>query len=189
MSESQLLQAAREVLTCLEGARLQACLIGALAVHRWGEPRATRDVDLSVLAPYGEEEPVLDLLLGRFAARRPDARRFALDNRVLLLRTAAGPDADVALAAFPFELEALDRSSEWEAAPGFRLRTCPAEHLIVYKLVAARPHDIGDVEGIVRRQGRRLDVECIRRWGRELAELKEDPDLLRPFEEVWSRTS
>jgi hypothetical protein len=58
----------------------------------------------------------------------------------------------------------------------------------VYKLVAARPHDIGDVEGIVRRQGRRLDVECIRRWGRELAELKEDPDLLRPFEEVWKLT-
>ena len=40
------------------------------------------------------------------------------------------------------------------------------------------------MEGIVRRQGRRLDVDRVRRWGREFAELKEDPDLLRPFEDA-----
>lgn len=88
----------------------------------------------------------------------------------------------VALAAFPFELEAIERSSLWQAAPDIRLRTCPAE-LVVYKLVPARPHDLVDVEGI-RRQGRRLDVEGIRRWGRELAELKEAPKLRRSFEDV-----
>ena len=185
MTENRLLGAAREILSCLDHAGMSACLIGALAVHRWGEPRATRDVDLSVLAPHGDETPVLDLLLARFAPRRPDARAFALANRVLLLRTAVGPDLDVALAAFPFELEALKAASEWEAAPGLRLRTCPAEHLIVYKLVAARPHDLVDVESIVRRQGRRLDVETVRRWGGQLGELKEDPDLLRPFEHEW----
>lgn len=182
MSASRLVRAAAEVLSYLDEARVPACLVGALAVHRWGEPRATRDVDFSVLAPYGDEGPVLDLLLARFAPRQANARNFALKNRVLLLRTATGPEADVALAAFPFELEALERSSPWEAAAGFRLYTCPAEHLIVYKSIAARPHDLVDIEGIVRRQGHKLDVELIRRWGREFAELKEDPDLLRPFE-------
>jgi hypothetical protein len=59
-----------------------------------------------------------------------------------------------------------------------------AEHLVVYKLVAARAHDLGDMEGIVRRQGAHLDVEVIRRWGSLFAELKEDPDLLRPFEQT-----
>jgi hypothetical protein len=39
----------------------------------------------------------------------------------------------------------------------------------------------------VRRRGGRLDVDRIRRWGREFAELKEDPDLLRPFEEALVR--
>ncbi len=182
MSATRLIRAAAEVLSCLEHANIPACLIGALAVHRWGEPRATRDVDFSVLAPYGQEAPVVDLLLANFAPRRADARAFAVASRVLLLRTAVGPDADVALAAFPFELEALQQSSKWEAAPGYRLRTCPAEHLIVYKLVAARPHDIVDMHSVVQRQRQRLDVELIRRWGREFAELKEDPDLLRPFE-------
>jgi hypothetical protein len=184
MSGNRLLRAAEEVLSALEKAGIPACLIGALAVHRWGEARATRDVDVSVLAPYGEEGQVLDLLLTRFVPRRADARTFALDHRVLLLKSGSGPDIDVALAAFPFELEALEQSSAWEAAPGLHLRTCPAEHLIAYKLVAARPHDLVDMESIVRRQRDKLDVEQIRYWGRMLAELKEDSDLLRPFEEL-----
>ena len=106
---------------------------------------------------------------------------------MVLIRTATGVGVDIALAASAFELEAIDRASDWEPLPGMRVRTCPAEHLIVYKLVAARPRDIGDLQGIVRRQGRRLDAELIRRWGREFTELKEDPDLLRPFEEALRR--
>jgi hypothetical protein len=69
-------------------------------------------------------------------------------------------------------------------APGVVVRTCSAAHLVVYKLVAARPQDLVDMTGIVRRQGARLNVEFVRRWGREFAELKEDPDLLRPFEDA-----
>ena len=174
--------AAHEVLSVLNEAGTPACLIGGLALQRWGQPRATADVDLSVLAPYGHESHVLDTLLARFGVRRPDAREFALAHRVLLMKSTTGVPVDVALAALPFELEALEHASHWEAVPGVRLRTCSAEHLIVYKLVAGRPQDLIDVEGIVRRQGKRLDVERVRQWGRAFAELKEDPDLLRPFE-------
>ena len=180
----ELAAAAHAVLSVLDDAGIRACVIGALAVHRWGQPRATSDADFSALASYGEERPVIDALLKRFEARRPDADAFALANRVLLLQTGAGVEIDVALAAFPFEIEAIEMASSWEIVPSLPLRTCPAEHLIVYKLVAARTHDLGDVESIVRRQGGRLDVERVRRWGREFAELKEDPDLLRPFESV-----
>jgi hypothetical protein len=183
----QLASAAREVLSVLDEAGIQACVIGALAVHRWGEPRATSDADFSALAPYGDEDRVIMALLGRFEARRRDARDFALANRVLLLKTRAGVDVDVALAAFPFELEALEMASSWEIIERVSLRTCPAEHLVVYKLVAGRTHDLGDMEGIVRRQGNRLDVERIRGWGRVFAELKEDPDLLRPFDDALQK--
>ena len=183
----ELADAAREVLAALDAAGIRACVVGALAVHRWGQPRATSDADFSALAPYGDEGPVLDILLQHFAARNPDAKEFALAHRVLLLKTHGGVDIDVALAAFPFEIEALELASSWDIVPGVSLRTCPAEHLVVYKLVAGRTHDLSDIEGIVRRQGSRLDVDRIRRWGWEFAELKEDPDLLRPFEEALQR--
>jgi hypothetical protein len=186
-ARGELLAAAVEALAVAEQAGHRACLIGGMVVPRWGEPRATTDVDLSILAPYGEEDRVLDALLARLIPRIPDARQFALTARVLLLAASNGVKLDVALAAFPFELEALAAASDWEPAPGVVVRTCSAEDLIVYKLVAARIRDIGDIEGIVRRQGSRLDVERIRRWGREFAELKEDPDLLRSFEDAVRR--
>jgi hypothetical protein len=53
--------------------------------------------------------------------------------------------------------------------------------------VASRLIDIHDVTRIVQRQGRLLDVERIRRWGQQFADLKEDSDLLRPFEEAWKK--
>ena len=176
--------AAADVLQVLRLAEMPACLIGGLAVHRWAEPRATADVDLTVLAPYGEEAKALDALLGRFEARHEDARAFALQRRVLLLRSTNGASVDVALAAFPFELQVLERASDWEMLPGITLRACSAEDLIIYKLVAARPQDLADVDGVVRRQGTRLDVDRIREWGRAFAELKEAPDLARPFEDA-----
>jgi hypothetical protein len=180
-----LVSAAQMVLGTVDAVRIPACLIGGMVIARWGQPRATTDADFSVLAPYGEEEHVLDILLARFRPRRPDAKAFAVDHRVLLLETAEGVKIDVALAAFSFEIEAIERATPWRLGESVALRTCSAEHLVVYKLVAGRPQDLVDVGGIVQRQRDRLDVDRIRHWGRIFAELKEDPDLLRPFEDVW----
>ena len=179
-----LVSTAQMVLNTLDVAGIPACLIGGMVVSRWGQPRATTDADFSALAPYGDEARVLDVLLAQFQPRRPDARVFALDHRVLLLVSGEGVGIDVALAAFPFEIEAIERATPWKLGEGVVVRTCSAEHLVVYKLVAARPQDLIDMDGIVRRQGSRLDVAAIRRWGPEFAELKEDPDLLRPFEDA-----
>jgi hypothetical protein len=77
-----------------------------MVVSRWGQPRTTTDTDLSALSPYGEESGVLDVLLARFQPRRPDARTFAAQHRVLLI-SALGVGVDVALAALPFETEAI----------------------------------------------------------------------------------
>lgn len=54
-----LLEAGQEILSFLQAAGLRACLIGGLAAQRWGEPRATQDVDLSVQAPFGQEDRVI----------------------------------------------------------------------------------------------------------------------------------
>lgn len=176
--------AAAEAFTALEAIGRPACLIGGLALQRWGEPRMTQDADLTVLAPFGTEEVVVDALLQRFAARIPTARQHALEYRVLLLTASNGVSLDISLAAFPFEEEVLQRASRWRQVGKVWLITCSAEDLIIYKLVAARGQDLVDVAGIVHRQGRRLEIERIRRWGAQFAELKEDPDLLRPFEDA-----
>jgi len=61
--------------------RWRYCIIGGLAVQKWGEPRTTLDPDLSLFAPYGEEDEFVVALLARFKARALDAHAFALQNR------------------------------------------------------------------------------------------------------------
>ena len=39
------------------------CFIGGVAVQRWGEPRLTQDVDLTLLTGFGDEEKFVDALL------------------------------------------------------------------------------------------------------------------------------
>jgi len=57
---STILVAASEVLTWLSEHEWPACVIGGLAVQRRGEPRLTRDVDVTVIVALGSEERMVD---------------------------------------------------------------------------------------------------------------------------------
>jgi hypothetical protein len=153
------------------------CFIGGLAVLRWGEPRLTRDIDLTILAGFGAEEPVVDGLLARFEARIDDARNFALRNRVALLRASNGVPVDVALGALDFEQRAAERASLWDVKEA-QLLTCSAEDLIVHKAFAGRDRDWLDIEGIVIRQGEDLDSALMLRELAPLLGLKGDYDAV-----------
>jgi hypothetical protein len=144
-----------------------------MVVARWGEPRVTQDVDVTVLAEFGEEAALVDALLSKYKSREGDARTFAEINRMALLEAPNGVLVDVSFAAFPFEREVLDRASLWQVTAGVGLRTCSAEDLVIYKLVAGRPIDIHDVQMLVSRVGSTIDAARIRLWGVRFAELLE----------------
>lgn len=137
-----------------------SCFIGGIAVQRWGEPRMTRDVDLTLLTGFGDELKFIDPLLLQFHARLPGAREFAVQNRVLLLKDSLGTPLDIALGALPFEENTIQRASLWEIGNG-SLRTCSAEDLIVHKAFAGRDQDWLDIKGILIRQSHQLDFSII----------------------------
>jgi hypothetical protein len=155
------------------------CFIEAMPVQRWGEPRLTQDVDVTVLTGFGGEASFADALLGRFSARIASAHDFALRNRVLLLESGGHIPVDVALGAMPFEERMVERASDYAIAPGATLRTCSAEDLVVLKAFAGREKDWLDVEGIVLRQAERLDQSLVWLELDPLLELKGD-DLSGP---------
>ncbi len=70
--------------------------------------------------------------------RIENARDFALQNRVLLLKSIDGLGIDIALGALDFERSAVERASEIEVLDGKYLRLCTAEDLIVMKAFADR---------------------------------------------------
>lgn len=169
-----LFAAAAEIQDVCRANRRGFCFIGGLAVLRWGEPRLTRDVDLTILSAYGSEAPVVDELLDRFGSRIDDARAFALRNRVVLLRAQNDVPVDVALGALDFESRAVQRASPWDVGE-VSLMTCGAEDLIVHKVFAGRDRDWLDVEGIVARQGEALDRDHVLHELNPLLELKRSP--------------
>jgi hypothetical protein len=173
----RLIEIAVDLLDFCEGRSWRACVIGGLAVQRWGEPRLTRDVDLSLLTGFGHETGFIDKLLESYQARIEDPVAFALRNRVLLL-VRDGIGIDIALAAIPFEERVIERSSFFEFLPGKTLRTCSAEDLIVYKAFADRQRDWADIEGILIRQGSALDVRSIEVELGPLVAAKESPGIL-----------
>jgi hypothetical protein len=179
---NEVLRAAAQLQAVCEANVWRSCLIGGLALQRWGEPRETIDVDLTLLTGFGGEAPYVAELLRHFEPRVPQAAEFAVTHRVLLVRAASGVGIDVALGGLPFEEQVVARSSLFTFPPDLSLRTCSAECLIVLKAFAARPKDWLDVEGIIIRQTGRLDWTYIRRHLRPLAELKEAPGIMDELE-------
>lgn len=155
------------------------CVIGGLAVQRWGEVRLTVDADATVLTEWTRDEFITDLLLGSpFIPRYADAREFALRNRVLLLKNARGTHLDVALGAMDFENRSVMRSSLWTVSETAKLRTCSAEDLLVHKTFAGRIRDWVDIEGILQRQGPKLDLHLVSFELVPLLELKGTPEAM-----------
>ena len=175
----ELFQSARELKDLCDRQGWRSCLIGGIAVIRWGQPRVTRDVDLNVLTGFGGEDRIIDILLDNYAARLPDGRDFALRNRILLLKTSSGTGIDVSLGALPFEEMLINHATSFAFAPGLDLRTCSAEDLVVMKLFASRPGDVRDAEGVAIRNRDRLDWHYIEEQLRPLAEVKQDPEILK----------
>jgi hypothetical protein len=180
-----LVLAAAKVQILLDQQRWKYCFIGGIAVQKWGQVRATLDIDLTIFTGIGNELPVIDQLLKSFIPRIPDAREFALLNRIVLLRTKAGVELDVSCGAFPFEESVISRARKVQLRPGVRLRLCTAEDLIVYKAFAGRALDWADVESIIAKQPRgKLDWRYIYTQLKPLAELKEEPEIVPKLKDL-----
>jgi hypothetical protein len=182
-----LIHAAADLQAVCEAHQWRFCLIGGLAVLRWGEPRETIDVDLTLITGFGHERAFVSVLLEAFRPRIDDAAAFAERNRVLLLRTSSGVGLDIALGGLPFEELAVERSTLFTYPPDVALRTCSAEDLIVLKAFADRPKDWMDIEGVIVRQSHQLDWSYVRTQLAPLAELKEAPELLDRLEQTRVR--
>jgi hypothetical protein len=182
----EVLAAAVELQTFCRQRNWRFCFIGGIAVQRWGNPRLTQVVDLTLLTGFGNEERFVEVLLGAYSARRSDARDFALSRRVLLVRTASGIDVDIALGAFPFEERSIGRATDWRWETGASLTTCTAEDLLVHKVFAGRDRDWADVESVLIRQRGKLDFHLVRCELTPLLDLKGEAESLDKLERMMA---
>jgi len=171
-------EAALDLQRFCEAEAWRFCFIGGLAVLAWALPRTTVDADITLLTGFGNEEQFVDKLMSRYDGRLEDARSFALQYRVLLLRSKFGIGLDIGLGALPFEESSIERSRVVEVVKGCELRVCCAEDLIVHKAFASRDQDWADVDSILMVQGAKLNTSLILQELQPLVELKEDKEIV-----------
>ncbi|MBN1975141.1 MAG: hypothetical protein JW787_15975 [Sedimentisphaerales bacterium] len=169
---------AAELDALLTSLKWRYCFIGGIALQRWGQPRLTNDIDITIMAAFGEEAAYIDQLLSSYDGRIPDARQFALNNRVLLLVSKEGIPIDVALGGIAYEKIVMSRASRYEYLPDLSLLTCSAEDLIILKSFADRPRDWADVETIIIRQHGQLDWGYVFEQLLPLCQIKESPWIM-----------
>lgn len=172
-----LFEAAKEICEFMAAQRWEYCIIGGLAVQRWGEPRTTLDADITLLAGWGDEERYVTAILEHFESRISDGHAFGVMRRVLLISASNGKDVDISLGALPFEEKMLQRAVSVTFAPGLILPCCTAEDLFIMKAFAGRPRDWLDAESIAFRQAQ-LDTKYILDHLADLCEMKNAPDIL-----------
>lgn len=157
----------------------QGIIIGGVAASILGKPRLTADADAMMLLPVDAIPQLVEVARAEgLTPRIPDVEEFARKSRVVLLRhEESGINVDISLGLLPFEIEAVDRSREYQAG-ALRVRLPTPEDLIILKAVAHRPKDMLDIEAVIAAQ-QYLDIDHIRFWVQQFAELLESP-------EIWS---
>jgi hypothetical protein len=145
-------------------------IIGGQAVLLHGEPRLTQDIDVTLgLGPVRLPD-VLSVCRDLELETLPDDVSGFVERTFVLPAhdPATGIRVDLIFSTTVYEAEAIARALRIDVG-GARVPFATAEDLILHKLFAARPRDVEDAAGIVRRKGRELDWVYLRRWAAELA--------------------
>ena len=177
---TQFLEALNEIDAFLREIGVAYCIVGGFAVCFRGEVRATRDIDISVLADLKTEETIVNALLSRFKSRFSDARQFAAENKVVFINV-NGVSVDVLLGLSNLDYQAITQATRIRVDEQLLVPVCRAEHLIIQKCLSGCEKDMLDVRSIISRNPDSLDIDYVESVLRECGEIITERDLLRLF--------
>jgi len=130
----------------LDTAGLPYMVIGGQAVLLYGEPRATRDIDITLGVSVDEVEQIL-ALAAKLALKPLTAKPAEFVRKTMVLPTqdeSSGIRVDFIFSWSPYERQALERA---QAIPigDTKVRFAAMEDVVIHKVIAGRPRDIEDV--------------------------------------------
>lgn len=142
----------------LDAERVPYALIGGLAVSLRGQPRMTADVDLVILADVPRSLALARGLEGTdFRPLFDDVAQVVQKSFILPLRhRTTNVKVDLALGLSGFEQQIMSRAERLSLA-GTEIAVATAEDLLIMKILAGRPQDEQDIQGLMIAQGKKLD--------------------------------
>lgn len=139
-------------------------LIGGQAVLVHGEPRVTKDIDITL----GADVSLLPIVKGiaeSLSLRPLEGQTDAFVKQAAVfsvVQDASGIRVDFIFSYTPYEQQAIKRALTVKLGEAY-VRVATIEDTIVHKMFAGRPRDIEDVRGIVAKKSG-YDREYLRNW-------------------------
>ena len=168
----------------LDRANVPYMVIGGIANLVWGEPRATLDIDVTVLVGRDDLEVFLARVRSEYDVLVGDAAAFVRETRVLPIADRSGVRIDLVFGLRPFEEEAVRRAVDIDTGER-SVRVCTAEDLILMKIISDRPRDLDDARAIVGCRLGSLDLAHLEPRVEEMAHLLERDEILTRWRE-WT---
>ena len=165
----------------LEARKIPYMIIGGQAVLLYGEPRLTRDIDVTVGVDVSRLPDLLRVVedIG-LTALPDDVDTFVGQTMVLPVRhEKTGIRVDFIFSFTPYEIEAIARAHKVELA-GREVAFASVEDLVIHKIFAGRPRDLEDVRSVLLRN-RNVDVEYIEKWLAEFDRSVEGSGFVQAF--------
>jgi len=164
-----------KIADALNRLRIAYMVIGGQAVLLYGEPRLTKDIDITLGVGVEGFARIIDLV--RELALKiliDDPEAFARKTMVLpVIEDATGIRVDFIFSHSPYEEQAITRT---RAVPFGQtaVNFASLEDVVIHKIIAGRGRDIDDVRAILLKNPG-YDTDYITRWLKEFDEsLQED---------------
>lgn len=146
----------------LAGRGIPYMVIGGQAVLLYGEPRVTKDIDITLGVDVDRIDDILAVATA--AGIRPLVEASDFTRRTMVLPCAddaSGLRVDFIFSFTPYESEAIARGRDLQVGTA-SVRFIGPEDLIIHKILAGRPRDLEDVRTILVKNPN-LDLSIVRR--------------------------
>ncbi len=154
----------------LSKARIPYMVIGGQAVLLYGEPRLTKDIDLTLgVGPDNLDDVLAVTTRLKLNILTDSAAEFVRKTLVLPAQDMqSGIRIDLIFSYSPYERQAIERSRivELPTTPPAPVHFAALEDVVIHKIIAGRPRDIEDIRSILLKNPE-YDRQYILRWLKE----------------------
>ncbi len=151
----------------LKKASIPYMVIGGQAVLVYGEPRLTRDIDITMgIGVDGLDKVKKIIPIIGLKSLVPKEKEFVERNMVLpTIDEKSGIRVDFIFSFSPYERQAIERAQDIKLGRSL-VRFASLEDVVIHKVIAGRARDLEDVKSILLKNPK-YDLVYIKKWLKE----------------------
>lgn len=171
----------------LNNHKLPYMIIGGQAVLLYGEPRLTRDIDITLGVNVDRLKDLLDVISELSLKPIPENTESFVHRTMVLpaVDEATSIRVDFIFSFTTYETKAIKRARKIKIL-GEKVCFATPEDVIIHKIFAGRPRDIDDVTSIILKNPG-IDIQDIRSWLKKFDQSSDKKTFLKTFEEILQK--